>query len=117
MGKKIPMSEFADILAPNVKKRRVFFSTCLAVDMKFAEALLLKSKSKWLSVLGPAGEIEFDDAAIFWSAFYHLMFKADRHKMTNEKIEYNVLQCARLVQQKFRLFYKKGGTVISKCLG
>jgi hypothetical protein len=46
MGKKIPMSEFADILAPNVKKRRVFFSTSVAVDMKFAEALLLKSKSK-----------------------------------------------------------------------
>jgi len=110
----IKASEFADILRPHVDKRRVFLSTCLAADDKFAEALLLNSKC--LSVLGPAGTIDFDDAAIFWSAFYHLMFKENRNSMQNDKIKNNGLQCAKLVGEQFRFFYKKGGKVAQKLL-
>jgi hypothetical protein len=113
---RIPALKFAQILAPNLKNpRRVFLSTCLATNNKFAKALLLESKC--LSVLGPAGEINFDDAAIFWSAFYHLMFKENSDSMQNDKIKKNVLQCAKLVGEQFRLFYKKGGKVKQELLG
>jgi hypothetical protein len=111
----IPTLEFADVLAPNVNKRRVFLSTCLAADDAFAEALL--SKSTCLSVLGPAGEINFDDAAIFWSAFYHSMFKDDRNSMRNDIIRKNVRLCAKLVGERFRLFYRKGEEVAQELLG
>src|ERR1700712_2751673 len=35
--------DFANLLRPHVKKRRVFLSTCLATDSKFASALLTGS--------------------------------------------------------------------------
>jgi len=111
----IPALEFAKILAPHVNKRRVFLSTCLAADDGFAEALL--SKSTCLSVLGPAGTINFDDAAIFWSAFYHLMFKDSSDSMHHKTIEKSAGQCAKLVGEQFRLFYRKGRKVASKLLG
>lgn len=110
----IPALEFARILAPHVSKRRVFLSTCLATNDRFAKALL--SNSKCLSVLGPAGRIDFDDAAIFWSAFYHLMFKDNSASMHRESIEKNASQCARLIGEQFRLFYRKGEGVAQKLL-
>jgi hypothetical protein len=110
----IKASEFADILVPHVDKRRVFLSTCLAGDDKFAKDLLLRSTC--LSVLAPAGDIRFDDAAIFWTAFYHLIFKDNRDSMQNDNIKKNVLQCATLVGTRFHLFYKRDGNVIQELL-
>jgi hypothetical protein len=110
----IKASEFADILVPHVDKRRVFLSTCLAGDDRFAKDLLLKGTC--VSVLAPAGDIWFDDAAIFWTSFYHLMFKDDRDSMRNDNIKKNVLQCATLVGTQFHLFYKRGGKVVQELL-
>jgi hypothetical protein len=106
----IPAVDFANILAPYVDKRRVFLSTCLAADDDFAQALLLNSTC-W-SILGPAGTIGFDDAAIFWTAFYHLMFKENPDSMTLAGIQRNLFHCAKLVGERFRLFYKKNGKVV-----
>ena len=112
--KKIPAVEFAQMIAPNVSGRRVFLSTCLAGNSEFANELLLNSEC--LSVLAPVGEINFDDAAIFWTAFYHLMFKSSRTSMKRSVIEQHVVQCAGLVGQPFRLFYRDDKTVIEKVL-
>jgi hypothetical protein len=110
----IPAEEFADILAPHVDERRVFLSTCLAANDSFAKALLLNSGC--LSVVGPAGSIDFDDAAIFWAAFYHLMFKDNPDSMNRQSIEKNLLLCAKLVGERFRFFYKQNGRVVQKLI-
>ena len=110
----IPAKEFAEILAPYVNGRRVFLSTCLAADDTFAKELLLNSEC-W-SVVGPAGTINFDDAAIFWAAFYHLMFKDNPDSMNRETIENNLLQCARLVGEQFRFFHRRNGRVVQKLI-
>ena len=77
--------KFASILAPHVRGRRIFLSTCLATDSTFANALL--PTSGCLSILGPVGEIDPDDAAIFWTAFYHLRFKHNPNSMKHSDVE------------------------------
>jgi hypothetical protein len=73
--------------------------------------------SECWSVVAPVGVINFDDAAIFWSAFYHLMFKDNPDVMSRPAIERTVHKCAALVGEQFRLFYRVGGKVVSKTLG
>ncbi|MHC2019983.1 hypothetical protein [Methylobacterium sp. CM6247] len=94
--------ELAKILAPHLEGRRLFLSSCLAARGDFATKLLEQSKCR--SVLAPMNEIGFDDAAVFWTAFYHLMFKAQRHAMSNTRIEETVGTCAALVNESFQLF-------------
>jgi hypothetical protein len=103
--------ELVDKLAPAMESRRLFISSCHACTQDFAYNLLRKSNC--LSVLGPVGEIRFDDAAIFWSSFYHLMFRKNPDRMRSADIEETVTKCARMIGQKFRLFGKKGGEVYS----
>ena len=101
---QIAIDDLVRILAPHLKGRRVFLSSCRAGSGNFAETLLLKSKC--LSVLAPTSDIDFDDAAVFWTAFYHLMFKGDRKVMSAARIKANVKLCASLVGEEFRLTYR-----------
>ena len=98
--------DLAELLAPHLEGRRLFLSSCLAARSDFATMLLERSKCR--SVLAPMNEIRFDDAAVFWTAFYHLMFKAQRHAMSNARIEETVGICAALVNERFRLFSPGG---------
>lgn len=108
-------TDLAAVLAPHVNKRRVFLSVCLAAESVFARTLL-KQSSCW-SVLAPVNVISFDDAAIFWTAFYHLIFKKNPDAMKRTDIEAVVEQCAALVGEQFRLFYSVGNKVRSKTIG
>jgi hypothetical protein len=99
---KISNADLAKLLAPHLERRRLFLSSCLAARGNFA-TLLLK-QSECLSVLAPMNDIGFDDAAVFWTAFYHLMFKEQRLAMSNARIEKTVGICAALINERFRLF-------------
>ena len=106
----IGSDELARLVAPHVDGRRVFLSACLAAKSTFAKTLL--EESKCLSVLAPLNEIAFDDAAVFWTSFYHLMFKSARRSMSAAHIKANVRICASLVQEQFRLFQRqKDGSI------
>lgn len=106
--------EFARLLAPHVDNRRVFLSACLAAESKFAKTLLLNSKC--ISVLAPVGTIQFDDAAIFWTAFYHLMFKANFASMSGAAVRATAARCASLTGETFRLFWKANGKVVTRTI-
>ena len=106
----IPSKEMAALLAPHLGGRRLFISSCLATNNSFARSLL--EESECLSILGPRGTINFDDAAIFWSSFYHLMFKTNPDAMHSPEIESNVAKCAALIGNKFRFFKKRDREII-----
>jgi hypothetical protein len=109
----ISSSELVEILSPHMDNRRLFVSACSMTDQFFANELL--NKSKCLSVMGPAGDIAFDDAAIFWSSLYHLMFKENAGDITGEKLSLILKRCASLIGEKFRLFTREhplGPTII-----
>jgi len=112
----IDARDFAKILGPYVDGRRVFLSACFAGSNAFADELL--GQSGCLSVLCPAKNINFDDAAIFWTSFYHLMFKRNVAAMKLGDIKECVKKCAELVEQPFTLFYRsKTGKVIRVEMG
>ncbi len=110
---RILNNDLAELLGPHLKGRRLFLSSCLAARSDFAK--LLFKQSECLSVLAPVNEIAFDDAAVFWTAFYHLMFKEQSRSMSNLRIEKTVGICATLVNERFRLFSPgdKAGSVKS----
>lgn len=63
------------------------------------------------------GSIGFDDAAVFWTAFYHLMFKKRRGAMSNRTMEETVGVCATLVNERFRLFLREKADVRTVTVG
>jgi hypothetical protein len=98
---RIPSLELAELLTPHVNHRRVFLSTCLATDSEFATTLMKNSNCN--SVTGPVGTLGFADATIFWTAFYHLMFK-ENLSMKNEAIRDKLQICSSLINEEFRFF-------------
>jgi len=112
----IPAEEFSEILAPHMKDRRLFLSTRLAANDKFAKDFIRKSGCR--SVLGPAGTIRFDDAAIFWTAFYHHRFKANSKSMNRQDVLSTATLCANMIGEQFRFFYRDDrGKAKGKLLG
>ena len=107
----VPTGDLVALLHGVNNKRRLFVSSCLACTPAFGKALV--RNSKWLSVVGPVGEIKFDDATIFWTAFYHTMFKKDADNMANINIQENISICSKVVGQSFRFVRMKGGKPVS----
>lgn len=97
--------DLVNLLGPHLSGRRLFLSSCLAARSDLATTLLERSQCR--SVLAPVSNIGFDDAAVFWTAFYHLMFKGQPNSMSNARIEEKVRICASLVNERFSLFYSK----------
>jgi hypothetical protein len=111
----IPTEVFAGMLAPHLRGRRLFLSACLAGNSKFAKALI--PSTGCLSILAPEDSIRFDDAAIFWTTFYHLRFKANSDRMVRADVIDTAKTCAKLIDERFRFFYLKGDAFGQKWLG
>lgn len=94
------------ILTPYIKKRRVFVSACNAAKPALAENLL--AKTGCYSVMGPSESIDFDDAALFWATFYHLMFRKDTERMKRKDIEKIGRKVADLFDVRMRLWLRDG---------
>ena len=94
--------EFAEIVGPHLDKRRLFLSTCLATTSDFAQ--LVFDRSECFSVAGPVDSIGFTDAALFWSTFYHLMFKTSSQSMKRNAILENITKAATCIDERLRLF-------------
>ena len=94
--------EFANIIGPHLDERRLFLSTCLATTADFAQ--LIFDRSSCFSVSGPVGSIDFTDAALFWSTFYHLMFKSSSVLMKKNAIIQNIDKAATCMDEKIRFF-------------
>lgn len=85
----VPFRELGQLLRPHLKGRRLFISACEAANASLARAVM--PRSGCYSIVGPAGEVGFDEAAVMWAAFYHLMFKQNLSAMKGGDIR-NVLE-------------------------
>jgi hypothetical protein len=79
----IGFRDFGAELKPYLHDRRLFFSACEVVNQELHDALM--ADSDCYSLIGPDTEIRFDDAAIMWATFYHLMLR-DADSMKSDKI-------------------------------
>jgi hypothetical protein len=81
----IDFPTLAQHLSGKLEKKRLFLSACSAVNDDFANAVIRQTAC--YSVIGPHKTINFDDAAIFWASFYHLMFKQNAKAMKRDVLE------------------------------
>ncbi len=101
---EIPFDEMATILEPVLEDRRLFLSACSMTNENLAKAII--PASDCYSIIGPAKDVHFNDAAILWSSFYHLMFKDNAAAMKRSKI----LENAKSVAKMFKIplnYYSK----------
>jgi len=80
----IPFAKLARIMNPYLNQKRLFISACSVVKEDLARKII--PSSECLSIIGPAKDIHFNEAAIVWASFYYLMFKKDTGKMGREEI-------------------------------
>ena len=81
---EISFKELGQICQPYLNNKRLFISACETVNGKLAAELF--SSSGCLSIIGPNKDIFFDDAAIAWATFYHMVFKENPRGMTERII-------------------------------
>lgn len=101
----IPFSELGEILKDIGGDRRIFLSACSMANLALANKII--PKSRCYSILGPSITINFDDAAIFWTSFYHLMFKHNPKVMKREVVLSNAEKIARILGIKLNYFGRK----------
>ena len=92
----IQFPELSNTIGPYLTHVRLFLSACEAVNDDLASELFLDTQIE--SLIGPAEEIHFGDAAITWASFYHLAFKMDPTGMER----YNVLSALQKVVNAFK---------------
>lgn len=82
---RISFQDLGLILGDKLDRRRLFLSSCLSTNENLAKTIF--PVSKCFSIIGPNKEIVMADAAIFWSSFYHKMFKDNARFMKNDKVK------------------------------
>lgn len=112
---ELNLRSLADVLAPFMDKRRLFISACQAAQLPLAKPLL--TSSACYSVVGPANDITFHDAAIAWASFYVLMSKKDPKRMVRADIESNLERVCAFYGVSFNAFFRENGAVATKRFG
>lgn len=101
------IEEFADVVGPVLEGKRLFLSTCKASTERMATAVF--AKGGCTSLAGPVNRINFDDSVVLWTAFYHLMFKADAARMKRVQIETTLSSLAKLLGEQVNFYTSKNG--------
>lgn len=104
---KLSFVQLRNTINTSLKDKRLFVSACLAVNDDLAKALM--PITKCFSIIGFSKSIGFDEAAIIWASFYHLMFKADNRSMSRK----NILQTIRNIARTFEIplvYYSRSAT-------
>lgn len=100
----LSFDELGKILNPALKNRRLFLSACSMTNKKLAAAII--PKSGCFSVIGPRAPIDFADAALLWSSFYHLMFNRNPDTMKGADIHNVVTTVAKTFNVPMRYYAK-----------
>jgi len=98
----ISFTDFASIVRPHLKNRRLFLSACSMTNDRLAK--LLMPGSGCYSILGPDQDVLFNDAAILWASLYHMMFAWDSAAMTGAVLRRRAQAVADMYQVRLSYF-------------
>ena len=101
---EIDFDELAEILNPHLEGRRLFLSACSMVHEDLAKEII--PRSGCYSVVGPNEDILFSDAAILWSAIYHLMFSENDRAMSHSTLKKHLINTTNLFDVDISYFSK-----------
>jgi hypothetical protein len=105
---ELPFVEFGELVSPYLKRRRLFISACEAVNGNLADAVM--PDSGCFSIIGPARDVGFDEAAVMWTAFYHLMFKQNPKAMKGADIRDVLEQLVEIFETPMTYIRRKRGS-------
>ena len=94
-GEEITNFELSKIFKNKIKKRRIFLSACKGGNRNIATAV---QKCGGRSVIGTPIDLDFDKAALFWPAFYHVINCIDSSKMNKQSISNTLKKCVDLFE-------------------
>lgn len=100
----ITFEELGTMLGPCLENRRVFFSSCEVMQEGLASALI--SNTGCSSVVGPYKNINFDRAAAYWSAFYHLMLRDEAKSIKRNDLQKRTSSLQKIFGVHMRFFAK-----------
>lgn len=100
----IPFEELSELLEPCLEGRRLFLSACSMTNRNLAKAVI--PSSECLSIIGPARTVNFNNAAILWSSFYHLMFRDNSKAMKSSTILQNLKNVAQMYKVPLNYYSK-----------
>jgi len=98
----ISFEELGAILGPYLKFRRLFLSACKVACFSLAEHFI--PHHHCYSVIGPTDTIDYDKAAIFWSAYYYLMYRDNQERMWQKDIIPTLENVTRTFAEKLSYF-------------
>lgn len=98
----ITFEDLGIIMGPSLKYRRLFLSACKAACFAMAEFFI--PHHHCYSIMGAADTIDYDKAAIFWSAYYYLMYRDDQERMWQKKIIPNLENITRTFNESLNYF-------------
>lgn len=96
--------QMANLLSGSLQRKRLFISACSMVHARMAKEII--PATKCYSIIGPAEDIEFTSAAVFWPTIYHLMFSIDDEAMKQNNLKRHLDQAASLFNIDIRYFSK-----------
>lgn len=94
----VPFKKFGEEIQKYLPKRRLFVSACEVVSKAFCEAV--NPDGQCFSIIGPRDVIRFDDAAVMWASFYHLMLR-DSKVMRSQQIRATLKRLKETFGQSF----------------
>jgi hypothetical protein len=100
----ISFDRLGSMLQSCLTGRRVFVSACGMANKNLADVLFAGTELS--SLIGPASDMRFNDAAAFWVAFYHLMFRADHAKMRASELRRRTRQLGEVFGEQINYFTK-----------
>lgn len=103
----IPFDELGKMLRPVLDGRRLFLSACSMTNVNLARKLM--PKSGCFSIVGPKRTVNFNDAAILWASFYHLMFKSNARAMKHAQLEKNVQNVSSMFKVPLNYYQRSKG--------
>lgn len=95
---EIPFETFGEGIKDYLPNRRLFVSACEVVNQAFSDHV--NPDHECYSIIGPRDDIRFDDAAIIWASFYHLMLR-DASVMRSQEIRTTLERLEDMFGQKF----------------
>lgn len=102
---RLDFASLAEIIKPHLSGRRLFLSSCSTTNRNIAKVLM--KDSGCISILGPAQDIYFSDAAILWASLYHTMFSADRKLMKHSVLRGKAQEVATMFRVRLNFIRKQ----------
>jgi hypothetical protein len=100
----IQFDSLAKVLVPHLRNRRLFLSACSMASKYLADRIM--PTSGCYSILGPAQDVGFNDAAILWASLYHVAFAADRNAIRRSVLMKKAQEVAELYRVPLHYFQR-----------